>query len=229
MCPHGMPAGSCPICNGMSGGGAISKRNDVRKPGEMSWSECFAMGLRLKADKLHRQQLIQQHIEAQRIQLQLQEKLYNATIKLERLTELANKLLPSPVNKIAATTLKYLALPVLKTLLTINNFTQTINQNIQNIFAGIKENLQGLQEKLAAIFGEIFNAKEKNISERLKLARKKIFSIFFKGETEEELEIKEIEKSEREIELKKVKDTSLNLTKYKKEIKETQDEHSCTI
>ncbi|WP_286006575.1 hypothetical protein, partial [Ligilactobacillus aviarius] len=72
----------------MSGGGAISKRNDVRKPGEMSWSECFAMGLRLKADKLHRQQLIQQHIEAQRIQLQLQEKLYNATIKLERLTEL---------------------------------------------------------------------------------------------------------------------------------------------
>ena len=86
MCPHGMPAGSCPICNGSRGGG-VNKRIDVRKPGEMSWSECFAMGLRMRADKLHKQQIIQERRDAHLALLKLQEQISDRLHKIERLAE----------------------------------------------------------------------------------------------------------------------------------------------
>ena len=43
-CPHGASPGGCPICSGM-GGGSGTKRN----VGEMSWGECYSIGLMLKA------------------------------------------------------------------------------------------------------------------------------------------------------------------------------------
>ena len=42
-CPHGLPLGACPICNGMGSGGA-KKADFSAKPGEMSWSQCAAIG-----------------------------------------------------------------------------------------------------------------------------------------------------------------------------------------
>lgn len=38
-CPHGLPLGACPICNGMGGGGGMKKADFSAKPGEMSWNE----------------------------------------------------------------------------------------------------------------------------------------------------------------------------------------------
>ena len=64
MCPHGMPAGACPICNGMSSASAPKKDVNVRKAGEMTWSECFAMGLRMKADKQRKLQILQDRRDA---------------------------------------------------------------------------------------------------------------------------------------------------------------------
>ena len=49
-CPHGLPAGACPICSGMGGGGA-KKADFSAKPGEMSWNECAAIGAFLRAQK----------------------------------------------------------------------------------------------------------------------------------------------------------------------------------
>ena len=46
-CPHGLPLGSCPICNGMAGGG-MKKADFSAKPGEMSWNEGAAIGAFLK-------------------------------------------------------------------------------------------------------------------------------------------------------------------------------------
>ena len=34
-CPHGLPPGACPICNGMGGGGGSSRVNE-HKPGELT-------------------------------------------------------------------------------------------------------------------------------------------------------------------------------------------------
>ena len=51
-CPHGLPMGACPICNGMGGGGSVKRDN---KPREMTWNECYAIGQMLKAQKLARE------------------------------------------------------------------------------------------------------------------------------------------------------------------------------
>ena len=50
-CPHGMPMGACPICNGMAGGNSTTKRDTPRDVGEMTYNECAAIGALLKAQK----------------------------------------------------------------------------------------------------------------------------------------------------------------------------------
>ena len=50
-CPHGMPLGACPICNGMAGGNSTSKRDIPRNVGEMSYNQCAAIGAMLRAQK----------------------------------------------------------------------------------------------------------------------------------------------------------------------------------
>ena len=59
-CPHGLPLGACPICNGMGGG--AKKADFSAKPGEMSWNECAAIGAFLKAQKMAKLQR-QQDVE----------------------------------------------------------------------------------------------------------------------------------------------------------------------
>ena len=224
MCPHGMPAGACPICNGM-GGAAIKKQQNQRKAGEMTWSECFAMGLRMKADKQRKLQIIQDRRDAHLAQLKAQEVLANKMQKLEMLQIMFAKVLPKPIAKIAENTIKFLAIPVLKFANLVLNNIQNIHSYVINFVNQVKENLLGVQEKLSAIFGEIFNAKEKSLSERFKVAKKKVFEFLF-GKSEEKLEIKEIEEQENELELKKVKDSLMNLNKYKQEV---EDELSSTV
>lgn len=68
-CPHGLPLGACPICNGMGGGG-MKKADFSAKPGEMSWNECAAIGAFLKAQqnaKLQRQQDAQNFAQMYRL------------------------------------------------------------------------------------------------------------------------------------------------------------------
>ncbi len=219
MCPHGMPAGSCPICNGMGGGGGAPKRADVRKAGEMSWSECFAMGQRMKADKLQQQQAIEARQSLQATLLQAQSKLADAVTKMERMADMVTKNLPEPANKLSALITK-IALPVLKIAQKLLNVVQNITSNIAQFVNNLKERFEGIQDKLAAIFGEFKNSKDKTISDRLKTARKKIFSLLF-GEIDEELkELEEIEAKDREMDLKTVKDSLLDLRKYEKEVED---------
>ena len=68
-CPHGLPLGACPICNGMGGGGGMRKADFSAKPGEMSWNECAAIGAFLKAQANARAQRQQ---DAQNYALQMQ-------------------------------------------------------------------------------------------------------------------------------------------------------------
>ena len=48
-CPHGLPAGACPVCSGMGGGGSAKKADPAPK-NEMSYAECYAIWMRMKAD-----------------------------------------------------------------------------------------------------------------------------------------------------------------------------------
>ncbi len=47
-CPHGIPAGACPICSGMGGGGGGAVKKKEKIPGLMNWDEAFAEWSRLK-------------------------------------------------------------------------------------------------------------------------------------------------------------------------------------
>ena len=50
-CPHGLPLGACPICDGMAGGNSTTKRDIPRNVGEMSYNQCAAIGAMLRAQK----------------------------------------------------------------------------------------------------------------------------------------------------------------------------------
>ena len=71
-CPHGMPLGACPICNGMAGGNSTTKRDIPRNAGEMTYNQCAAIGAMLKAQKAARQsaKLAQQNHEQALIDFQ---------------------------------------------------------------------------------------------------------------------------------------------------------------
>ena len=53
-CPHGLPPGACPVCSGAGGGGA--SRVTEHKPGELTWSQCYAIGQMMKAQKLAKEE-----------------------------------------------------------------------------------------------------------------------------------------------------------------------------
>lgn len=222
MCPHGMPAGACPVCNGMGSASAPKKDNNVRKAGEMTWSECFAMGLRMKADKLRQQEMLEVRRDMQVSLLQLQTKMADAQRKLEMISDMM-KNYPIPIKKVAEFTIKNLALPIIKLATNAISGLQNILTKTVQFFTNLKEQIQGIQDKLAAIFGELFNAKEKSIAKRFKTAGKKIFSLFFQEKPDEELEILEIERQEENLKLKNI------LKEIKKYPNEVANEANSTV
>ncbi len=120
-CPHGIPAGACPVCSGMGGGGGGSVKKKEKIPGLMNWDEAFAEWSRLKRI-------------AQRNQdnLALSEASRLNNLLAQRLSELA------VLNK------------VLNVFSALNSQSLTILRNlIQNIRTGILDTLKQNTAKLA--------------------------------------------------------------------------------
>ena len=176
-CPHGLPAGACPICSGMGGGGGGSAKKTDRPKGEMSWGECYAIWQQmLKAKDL----AAQKKNDALQAQMQtpvnFSAKLANAALKIaalaERLTSFVQK--TQSTSTIMSKTLAFaakLAIPVLNVLQNVAILTQkTLNF--------IKEKFTDISDKLNAIFGELKNSIEKKISDRLKDFKKRFKSLF---------------------------------------------------
>lgn len=187
-CPHGLPMGACPICNGMGGGGSVKRDN---KPKEMTWNECYAIGQMLKAQKaarLHTQQMFAaQTLQAHLNNLQTQ---INA-MKLAIL----NSALPKPVAKLAVVLLDTVVAPLAKATQIISNTIQNFANNILKAADSFKQKIIDIADKLTAMFGEAKAAIEKKISDKLKDVKKKIFNLFgiAEPENEEDEEVKRIE------------------------------------
>ena len=169
-CPHGLPLGACPICNGMGGGG-MKKADFSAKPGEMSWNECAAIGAFLKAQqnaKLQRQQDAQNF--AQSIQA-FQQTMANAHQRLANLAQFFSNNLPAvvakPVNFVLNTVLGG-AVNMLKNLPT----------NIANAMQNFSQKLADISDKLTAVYGELKAAIQKKVSETLNEFKKKVKSLF---------------------------------------------------
>lgn len=193
-CPHGLPAGACPICSGMGGGGGASTRKADKPSGEMSWDECYAVWqqmLRAKeAAQLKRNEALQAQMQPP---VSFTAKMDNVAQKFadfaQRLTTFIQKnsvqhhTLPAIFSKPLVLAAK-IALPIV-------NVLKNIPVLAQNTAIFIKEKLADISDKLSAMFGELRNSKEKKVSDRLKDFKKKIkslFSVFEAQETEENLE-----------------------------------------
>ena len=191
-CPHGLPLGACPICNGMSGGGGMKKADFSAKPGEMSWNECAAIGAFLKAQqnaRMARQQDAQNFAQQA---IAFQNAIMNASQKLANITGVisanAPTIISKPVNLILNTVIGGTINLIKNIPTTIQNITQIINQKLTDI-----------SDKLTAVYGELKTAIAKKIAEPLKELKKKlksIFSIFNPNNTDnEEKQIDETKKA----------------------------------
>ena len=198
-CPHGLPAGACPICSGMGGGGGSSKKAD-KSNGEMSWDECFAVGQMLKAQRLAQQQKSQ--AMQGNMPVTLPTKLEIATqkiaIAMEKIADFIQKAQTGNLPKIIAKPLAF----ALKIALPILNIIKEVPILIQKSINFIKEKLADISDKLNAVFGELKNSIEKKISERFKDMKKKmksLFGLFEIEETDEETKVKEAFKEEKNV------------------------------
>ena len=193
-CPHGLPQGACPICNGMGGG--MKKADFSAKPGEMSWNECAAIGAMLKAQKMAK---LQREKDAQVFANNVrtfQNALMNASQKLANVSNFFIQNTPAiiakPINFILNTTLGGIVRTIANIPTTISNAIQTIQQKLADI-----------SEKLTAIIGELKASIEKKISESFKTLKKKIKSIFsiFKSLNSDNND-KEIDETKKTFQLK---------------------------
>lgn len=164
-CPHGLPLGACPICNGMGGG--AKKADFSAKPGEMSWNECAAIGAFLKAQKMAKLQRQQDVENFAKQAVAFDKAMMNASQKTATLASFFTMNTPSiiakPVNFVLNTI-------VGGALNTIRNFPQTV----QTVF----QKLADISDKLTAVYGEVKAAIAKKISETFGELKKKIKSLF---------------------------------------------------
>ena len=218
-CPHGLPLGACPICNGMGGGGGMKKADFSAKPGEMSWNECAAIGAFLKAQqnaKLQRQQDAQNFAQQA---IAFQNAMTNASQRMASLAQF-----------FSANTPAIIARPV---NFVLNNIVGSAINTIKNIPASISNAIQTLGQKLAdisdkltAMVGELKAAINKKISETFSELKKKVkslFSIFSPQDADDEE--KKIDETKKAFQLKTfIHDLYNKLTnENKKDIE--KDEH----
>lgn len=203
-CPHGLPAGACPICNGMGGGGGGAAKKADRPSGEMSWDQCYAVWQQmLKAKDL----AAQKKHDALQAQMQppmnFAAKLENAALKIaslaDRLINFVQKTqTSSTIMSKTLTIAAKLAIPVLTVLQNV----ATLAQKAVNF---VKEKFVDISDKLNAIFGELKNSMEKKISDRLKDFKKRFKSLFGVVEPDDlDDEEKQVEEAKRLFEFKTV-------------------------
>lgn len=212
-CPHGLPLGACPICNGMGGGGA-KKADFSAKPGEMSWSQCAAIGAFLKAQKMAQQAREQDAVTfAQKAQA-FQNAMMNNSQKLINIAQVFTQTMPPIIAK-----------SVNFVLNTVLGGAVRMIANAANIVMTVQQKLADISDKLTAIMGELKASIEKKISEAFKDFKKKIKSLFaiFKP-LDSDNEDKQIDETKRAFELKTfIHDLYKKLTQNEKDLEENGD------
>lgn len=212
-CPHGMPPGACPICSGAGGGGGGSakKADFSAKAGEMSWSECSAIGQMLKAQQFAKQQ----HAQAMQINpaINFQQNMTGFAQKLTAFAQNIQNVLPSAIAKPISLLTDKLLVPML-------NILKDIPLNIQKTITQVAEKLADISDKLTAMFGELKSSVEKKISDKLKDFKKKIKSLFSTLETREMDDEDKIDEEKRIFEQK----TALNSIKQNSPQNKKEDE-----
>lgn len=187
-CPHGLPLGACPICNGMAGGNSTTKRNIPRNVGEMTYNQCAAIGAMLRAQKHAKEQA---KIAQQNYIQSLTDFAKNISNTHQRLADLMVRVtqnLPPVVAKPMNFVLKVILIPV-----------QTVLRGVVVILHKFAD----ITDKLTAVYGELKAAIKEKVSKFAAAVKKKLKSIFFVfGADETDDEEKKIDEAKRTFELK---------------------------
>ncbi len=225
-CPHGLPFGACPVCNGMGGGGGSVKKADPPKKNEMSYAQCYAIWMRMKAAdrrKLETENNIRR--EAENIQ-KTKEALSKMADKLINVLNKIENILPKPVAALFNATVNNILKPLMNIIQKFPDFIKNAVEFMKNI----QREVYVVAEKLASVFGEIKNFIQKQVSDNFKKFTKKVYKIlnlFGLKEGEEELE--DDEKINAEIAAFKAKDVVsikeflISLTRTAKKEKDGKD------
>ena len=194
-CPHGLPLGACPICNGMAGGGG-KKADFSAKPGEMSWNECAAIGAFLKAQKAA-QQAKEADFQAHAQSLaNFQKTMANAAQKAAQFAAMIQNSMPAIIARPLAFVMNNIVANGL-------NMIKNIPTAIQNFAQNFTQKLADITDKLTAVYGELKAAISKKLSEPLKDFKKKLKSIFGIFETtDSDNNDKKVDEAKRTFELK---------------------------
>ncbi len=188
LCPHGLPFSACPICSGKGGGAGTAVK-------EMSWNECYSIGLRMKAQAQRVENAKQYNIESLAIAVQNNKMIQTITQKMAIISEFMQKNIFQPASNFIGRAFNFVATPIIRLANMVMNSPvvmamKTVNENIQKGFSNI-------YDKLAAVIGEPMMAAAEVVSEVWKKIKPKKF-IFFspvdtemeQGEQEEEVELK---------------------------------------
>lgn len=187
-CPHGLPLGACPVCNGMAGGNSTTKRNVPRNVGEMTYNQCAEIGAMLKAQKHAKEQA---KIAQQNYIQSLTDFAKNIANTHQRLADLIVRVtqnLPSVVAKSVNFVLKVILTPV-----------QTVLRGVVVVL----QKFADISDKLTAVYGELKAALKEKAEKIITNLKKKLKSIFFVfGAEETDDEEKKIEEAKRIFDLK---------------------------
>ncbi|MBQ8459464.1 hypothetical protein IJ541_05105 [bacterium] len=218
-CPHGLPLGACPICNGMAGGNSTTKRDIPRNVGEMTYNQCAAIGAMLRAQKNARAQAQaaqQNHLQAL---ADFQKNIANTHQRLMEFAQIINNSMPP----IIAKPVNFILNNIIGSVL---NIIQNIPNVITNISQAITQKLSDISDKLTAIYGELKASINEKVGKFVSNIKKKLKSMFFIfGTDETNDEEKKIDEAKRTFELKTFIHKLAQKLKNQTE-KETQtDEH----
>lgn len=206
-CPHGLPPGACPICNGMGGGGSTQRKDEPRRPGEMTYQECYAQWKLMQRADAQKQAMQEAMIRNAELAAKFQQQLANITSALTSVLDKIQTNLPKPVAEVFAN----ITNNILKPLINIIKELPQMLQTVANAVDVIRNEIAKVAEKLNALLGEMQNFIEKKISDAVKSFKKrfkKLLSIF--GLDEEDYEDDEKIKEElsvfKQFEIEKLKE-----------------------
>ncbi len=170
-CPHGLPLGACPICNGVGGGGGMRKADFSAKPGEMSWNECAAIGAFLKAQQQAKEARAQDAQNFAQQAVAFQNSMAAAHQRMTELAQFFTKNTPAIIAKPANFVINTLILGTV-------NILKSIPAAVASFTANIGQKLADISDKLAAVYGEVKTAIAKKLSETVNEFKKKVKSLF---------------------------------------------------
>ena len=186
-CPHGLPAGACPVCS-QSGGGTLRQSDRNRNVGEMTYHECAMIGNMMKA-----RALAQKNHEAALKQHTLNIEQFNVVMNklIQNMKDFSQAMSHNLISKPVAIVFSLILLPIFyvikfipNVLRTLNNLRFEITDKLNAIFGEAKAFLDDKLKKIInllkspfELFGKIFKKNDSDNNDTKIDDDKKIFNL----------------------------------------------------